>query len=95
MGGITLGAVMPSRASRKEECHKDCPSCHNEKSCFHQTHNNNRKEGGLHVSCLNLKRAVQSRGSATELFIPMPDKPSRELEKDLIAMHDRLKHLSP
>jgi len=43
---------------------------------------------------LILKRAVQSRGSATELFITMPDKPSRELEKDLIAMHDRLKHLS-
>jgi hypothetical protein len=41
-----------------------------------------------------LKRAVQSRGSATELFIPMLDKPSRELEKDLIAMHDGLKHLS-
>ena len=48
-----------------------------------------------HPRRINLKRAVQSRGSATELFIPMPDKPSRELEKDLIAMHDRLKHLSP
>ena len=42
-----------------------------------------------------LKRAVQSRSSATELFISMPDKPSRELEKDLIAMEYRLKHLSP
>ena len=58
-----------------------------------------RRGMGLDIRSLvfpfNLKRAVQSRGSATELFIPMPDKPSRELEKDLIAMHDRLKHLSP
>jgi len=54
----------------------------------------NQSSFGKDIFIIILKRAVQSRGSATELFIPMPDKPSRELEKDLIAMHDGLKHLS-
>jgi hypothetical protein len=34
------------------------------------------KQRTVPSAVLNLKRAVQSRGSATELFISMPDKPS-------------------
>jgi hypothetical protein len=47
------------------------------------------KQRTVPSAVLNLKRAVQSRGSATELFISMPDKPSGYAVRRVAKAPDR------